>query len=306
MSNKQRKISKKQAKKVFNTVGLFLIIYVLLVMLIPSILYEFLLTTDSTILDDKTLYFGIYFIIILFGTILPFFIMRKIFKLPFKKMNRHFSATFADLFVQTIVFFTICIGLTYVSNNLFSYLGMEGKLICSIGLNYEQDNLKNALYVFMLIVVTPLVEEYAFRGVLLNILGRYGKLFGLYAASIIFAFAHTNFAEMIPALAMGYYLGKTSLRYRSIIPTIFIHILFNGLIYALCVLPLSVTRYMSYVLVLIIAAAVYLYVSGRYERIVIQKTNSEKLTLAIFFNRPTVIIAILLMIADTVMFMLRT
>ncbi len=303
MSKKEHRVSKKYARRDFNTAGLLLIMYALAVLIVPFFLHMYLINKESEILKDQFLYYGLYFIIILFGTLIPFFLMRKAFRIPLKKMVRNFNPTFVDLFVQTIVFFTICIGLTYVSNNLFSYLGMEAKLISSIGFSYDEANLKNALYVLILIIVTPLVEEYAFRGVLLNALSKYGKNFGLYASAFIFAMAHRSFVEMIPAFVMGVQLGKTTLRYKNIVPPIFIHILFNSLIYALCVIPASITRYMAYGLVAVVIVAAYLILSGKYERIRIQKLKSNKITNVVFFSCPAIIIAILLMIADSLLYL---
>ncbi len=204
--------------------------------------------------------------------------------------------------MQAIVFFVVCIALTYISNLLFSYMGMEGKLISGIGLSYDDANLTYPLYVFMLIFVTPLLEEYAFRGVLLNVLSRYGKRFALVASSVIFALAHLNFAEMIPAFVMGIQLGKTELRYKSIQPTIVIHVLFNALIYALCVIPASITKYMAYGLAAIVFIAAYLIISGRYERIRIKKLHKSKTTNILFYTSPTILIAMLLMILHSVLF----
>ena len=302
MNKKEHRISKKYAKRKFSLVGLLLILYVLFTLLIPYFLLMYLKEVNSSVLKDPILYYGIYFIILLFGTLLPFFMMRKAARIPIKKISRNFSATFNDLFVQTIVAFTVCIALTYVSNILFSYIGLEGKLISSIGLSYDSVNLTHPLYVFMLIGVTPLLEEYAFRGVLLQTLARYGKSFGLYASAFIFALAHMNFAEMIPAFAMGILFGKTALRYKSIRPTIISHMLFNALIFILYVVPSYIAQYMAYVLVAIILFAAYLILSGRYERIRIQKLRSHQLTSMVFYSRPTVVIAILLMILDSLLF----
>lgn len=238
-----------------------------------------------------------------FGTLIPFFLMRKTFKIRIRSFSREVKATFKDLFVQSIVVFTICIGMIYASNIIFSYLRVEPKLLSSIGLTFDDANLSNILYVFMLLVATPLIEEYAFRGVLIHSLSKYGKGFAMYMSALIYALAHLNFVEFIPAFAMAYLLGKISLRYRSIVPTIIIHILFNGFIYALCVIPSSITKYMAYGLVAIVGIAVYLILSGRYEFIKIQKTRNEKAAYILFLSRPTVIITIALMIADTVLFM---
>ena len=300
---KEKKLSQKTVKRNFSTIGLILILYVLLSMFLPYVIRFYIQEIGSSIIHDEYLYYGLYFIILLFGSIIPFFFMRKFSKMKFKKFNRKVNATFIDLFVQTIVFFTICVALTYVSNMLVSYFGQEGKLISGIGFSYDESNLNNVLYVFMLIVVSPLIEEYAFRGVLLNSLSSYGKTFALYATSIIFALAHNNFAEMIPAFAMGIALGKTSLRYKSIQPTIIIHILFNAFIYALCVMPYGVTKYMAYGLVAICILAFYLILTGRYQRISVQSSRTSRIVRKLFYTRFSIIASMLLMIAYTCLFM---
>lgn len=300
---KGKKLSQKTVKRNFTTIGLILIFYVIFIMFIPYALNFYFKETNSIIIKDEFLYYGVYFIIIVFGTLIPFFIMRKFSKIKLRKLTRKVNATFVDLFVQTIVFFTICIALTYVSTTIFNNFGLEGKLISSIGLSFNAVNIKNWLYVFMLIVVSPIMEEYAFRGVLLNSLSRYGKAFALYATSIIFALAHNNFAEMIPAFAMGVALGKTSLRYKSIQPTIVIHILFNAFIYGLCIMPESIVKYMAYGLVAICVLAFALILTGRYEKISIQRSRSNTIANNLFYSRFTVIFAMILMIIYTCLFM---
>ena len=301
--NKERRVSKKYVKRHFNVIGLMLNVYILFVLIIPFFFHYYLVQENSVIIQDPYLYFGTYFIIVVFGTIIPFFIMRKYFRIPLKKINGSVNATFSSLFIQAIVFFTICIVLTYVSNIVFAHIGLEGKLIASIGLSYESMYMDNIVYIILLIVVTPMIEEYAFRGVLLNSLGKFGKNFALYASAIIFALAHLNVSEYLPAFAMGLLLGKTSLRYRSIRPTIIIHVLFNGFIYLMLTLPASFTRYMAYGFAALFVISIYLILSGIYERVYIQKLRSNKITNFLFFTRPTVVISILLLILKTVLYM---
>ena len=302
VEKREHVVSKKYVARQFASIGLLLIIYALFTLIIPLVLNIYFQEAAQEIVEDKLMYYGIYLIIILFGTVIPFFLMRKLFKVTLRRFNQSIAASFIDLFVQAIVFFVVCIALTYISNLLFSYMGMEGKLISGIGLSYDDANLTYPLYVFMLIFVTPLLEEYAFRGVLLNVLSRYGKRFALVASSVIFALAHLNFAEMIPAFVMGIQLGKTELRYKSIQPTIVIHVLFNALIYALCVIPASITKYMAYGLAAIVFIAAYLIISGRYERIRIKKLHKSKTTNILFYTSPTILIAMLLMILHSVLF----
>lgn len=305
MEKKERKVSKKYAKRYFNIVGLFLILYALFVLIFPYLFHTYMNISNSFILSDKILYFGIYFIIILFGTIIPFFMMRLYFKVDKRKLNRNVNATFVNLFVQTIVCFTLCLGLTYVSNLIFPRFGLESELLSNIGFSYSSGYLNEPLYIFMLIIVAPIIEEYAFRGVLLNTLGKFGKNFALYASAIIFAVAHISFSEMIPAFAMAITLGKTSYRYRSIKPTIIIHILFNLLLYILCIIPQTVTRYVAYGLTVTFILTIYLILSGSYQQVRIQKTRSIKHTNLLFYSTFTIILAILLMILSSVLFLIE-
>ena len=302
MANKEKIVSKRLAKHNFTTVGLVLIVYSLIVLIIPTVLNELFVVTNSSFLNDDILYYGIYFIIILVGSFVPFFLLKNLARIKTKKIFRPINASFSELFVQTIVFFAICTALIYVSNMVFNIFGYEASLLSSIGLNYQESNLMHPIYIFMLIVVTPIVEEYAFRGVLLNCLGRYGKSFALYASAFFFALAHSTISEFLPALAMGIFLGKTSLRYKSIQPTIVIHILFNAFLFGLCVLPANVAKYMSYGLALICIIAIYLVLTKRYKRITIQKLRSNALTTELFYTRFTVIFAIILMIMHLLLF----
>ncbi len=294
-----KKISQKKVKKNFSTVGLILVLYVFFTMIIPYTFKYYMDITDSNILKDEIMYYGIYFLFLLVGTVFPFFVLRKFSNIKLKKIVRPVNATFVDLFVQTIVFFTICVALTYVSNILINNIGLEGRLIAGIGLNYDEENLNNYIYIFMLLIVSAIIEEYAFRGVLLSGLSRYGKKFALYSSALIFALAHNNFAEMIPAFAMGVALGKTALRYKSIQPTIVIHILFNVFIYGLCVLPQSIIKYTAYGLAAICILAIYLIFTGKYQKINIQQSKSNGISSKLFFTRFTVIFSMILMIAYT-------
>ena len=303
MSNiKARVVSPKYAKKFFSITGIAMIIYTMFVLLLPFGLYEVFELTGSPIMKDDFLFFGIYLLIVVFGTLIPFMILRVYGKVKFRHIARNASATFLELFVQTIVLFTACIILTYISNIVLARFGLDGKLICSIGLTFNNEYLGSILYVFMLLIVTPILEEYAFRGVLLNVLGRYGKGFALIVSSSMFALAHCNISEFLPALAMGYILGKISIRYKSIQPTILIHILFNVFLYVLCILPQNITKYMAIVLVAIAVLAGYLILSGRYQFIRVAKSKNVSRTSSLFCSRASVIIAIILMLASTALF----
>ncbi|MBQ2505182.1 MAG: hypothetical protein II526_02325, partial [Erysipelotrichaceae bacterium] len=67
MSKKERRISKKYARRSFNTIGLLLIIYALAVLILPFFFHYYLVNTQSEILRDEFLYYGLYLIMVVFG-----------------------------------------------------------------------------------------------------------------------------------------------------------------------------------------------------------------------------------------------
>jgi len=277
-------VSIKKARKDFNTIGLILILYILFALVVPHLYKTFIAIIDADFVNDEYLYYGAYFLIMFIGTMIPALMLRIFGKVKNSSFFKIAQVSFIDLFVQTIIVFSITICLTYISNIILATFGFESKLISDIGFNYTDQNLNNLLYVFMSIGVAPLIEEFFFRGLLLNTLSKYGKAFALYATAFVFALAHGTIGELLPAFFMGVLLGKISLRYKSIQPSIFIHIFFNVIMYLLCIIPESIAKYMSYGLAAVIVLAAYLFLTGRYRKITIQRLPSTKLTNKLFYT----------------------
>ena len=294
--NKVRIISKKKAKRDLSTVGLCLVVYTLFVLIFPYGFKYFMDVYDPEFAKDEYVYIGVYLLILVIGTFIPFILLKQISKVKNNRIFGSVNASFVDLFVQAIICIASCTALTYVSNILLSYINVESRLLSAIGLNYGEAYLNNYLYIFMLIIVTPILEEFAFRGVLINALGKYGKVFGLYASAILFALAHSTVGEILPGFAMGYVLGKISLRYKSIQPTIFIHIIFNAFIYGMVTMPEKYAMYMAYGIGAICILAFYFFITGRYRTVKIKKTSGTKTSFRLFFKSFTIILAIALLI----------
>lgn len=303
MEKKARNFSEKKVKRDFTICGLFLIIYILSVLIIPYALNYYMSISNSIIPNDLTLYLGIYFIILIFGSLLPFFLMRRYFTIPLKTFNSNIDLKFKDLLIYFIICFVMCISFTFISNILFSYIGIRGNILSSIGFSYDLGYLYNPIYIIMVLIAAPLLEEYAFRGVLLNVLGKYGKLFAVYVSAFIFSLAHINFPEMVPAFVVGILLGKISFKYKSIRPTIIIHILINVIFYVLCIIPEAVLQYLVYGIIALLLLTIFFILTGKYQGIIIQKNNSLLKVCSLFFSRFTIIVSIILIIIDSLLFL---
>ncbi len=126
----------------------------------------------------------------------------------------------------TIVPFVLLISL--VMNNLIDNQNGSNPLL-EIVLN------NNNYFSFILLFVTttiiaPLFEETIFRGVLLPTLSRdFGIIVGIIVSAFIFALAHLSLGEMPPLFVLGIGLGITRIASGSLLSSVIMHSLWNGL-----------------------------------------------------------------------------
>ncbi|MDP3234894.1 MAG: ABC transporter permease subunit/CPBP intramembrane protease [Myxococcales bacterium] len=88
------------------------------------------------------------------------------------------------------------------------------------------------LWVVLLgVAVTPAIcEELFFRGVMLSGLRRLGLWPAVLISSLLFGFAHASIYRMLPTLALGLMLAALAWRSGSILPSMIVHAMNNGLI----------------------------------------------------------------------------
>ena len=79
-------------------------------------------------------------------------------------------------------------------------------------------------------LLAPLFEEIIFRGILLPNLSRdFGIILGISISAFIFALAHLSISEMPPLLVLGIGLGITRIVSGSLLSSVIMHSLWNGL-----------------------------------------------------------------------------
>ena len=127
----------------------------------------------------------------------------------------------------TIVPFVLLISL--IMNSLIENQNGSNPLL-QIVLN----NNNNYLPLFLLFATTtflaPFFEEIIFRGILLPSLSRdFGIIFGIIVSAFIFALAHLSLGEMPPLFVLGVGLGITRIASGSLLSSVIMHSLWNGL-----------------------------------------------------------------------------
>ncbi|MGW6599452.1 CPBP family intramembrane glutamic endopeptidase [Streptomyces sp. NPDC055036] len=85
------------------------------------------------------------------------------------------------------------------------------------------------LQLLFIAVLTPLGEEFAFRGVISTALYRYGAWVSVIGSTVIFALAHGINLALIPAIVVGAISGILLVRTKSVWPGVLVHTVNNGL-----------------------------------------------------------------------------
>ena len=301
MDSSKKKVSKKYVKRQFYTIGLVLIVYCLFVLYIPLFLNKawtllnipFLKIFDSPILRQN--------ICLIVGTIIPFSLLSITSKDNIKDFNNKTEISFVEHLINFIVFFFCGAALMFVTMMLAQYINVSGQLVSSIGITFNSEYLNDIFYVISFIVITPILEEYAFRGVLLKCLSKYGKYFAVIASSLIYALAHGSFVEMIPSFFMGLILSKKVLYYKSIKPTVIMHILFNASLFLMLIASEHYSLYVVIALTVMLILAFILLATKKYHFIKIKKSDTNSRVGLLFLSTPTIVFTLILFIGHSIL-----
>jgi len=126
----------------------------------------------------------------------------------------------------TVVPFVLLISL--VMNNLIENQNGSNPLL-EIVLN-NNNYLSFILLFLTTTLIAPLFEETIFRGILLPIISRdFGIILGIIVSAFIFALAHLSLGEMPPLFVLGIGLGITRVASGSLLSSVIMHSLWNGL-----------------------------------------------------------------------------
>lgn len=170
-------------------------------------------------------------ILTVFAMMMPFWLysLRKGRLSYIKALPFHSDLPSGKMFLLVAMGFGLCI----IANSI---AGIIGTFFTSVGIESELPEIpvsQNVLDVFMnfvaAAVVAPLVEEFIFRGVIMQPLRRYGDRFAIVASAAVFGIAHGRPANIIFAFVSGIIIGCAVVYSRSIWVGIIIHALNNFL-----------------------------------------------------------------------------
>lgn len=222
-------IYKKSLKKDSNRLGILLILFHAFMFgfsFISSIFLVFGLPYDSQSSVQTFLLDGLLSLLVFFITGLVYiFIVNLDTKVifPFEQIK-------TSLLVKIVI---IGVAVALVSNyaadmlsNVFSVFGIDN----TIDFSYDVDSPLSILLYFVTVALVPaLVEEFAFRGIILGTLRKYSDTLAIVISAGVFGLMHGNFVQIPFAFCVGLVLGFVVVKTNSLLPSILIHFFNNAL-----------------------------------------------------------------------------
>lgn len=244
------------------------------------------------------------------------------------KISEAFKKTYVPIgLLLSLVF--IGMALAMVSNvaaqmldDNLSIFGLENS--ASMSNDQALNPLQTFLYIFAVSAVPAFAEEFAFRGIVMGRLRKYGNCFAIVTSAVMFGAMHGNTTQIVFAFILGLVFGFVDCVADSIIPSIIIHFLNNFYAVTFDVLKTNTnidekTYYiinLSVVVLFCVAGLIsFLYLTGRNKNIfkLSSKDKSEneysdlmtyKEKFKAFFLTPGVIISLVLFLITTVSFLI--
>lgn len=194
----------------------------------------------------------------------------------------------------------------------FSSLGFE------YNLNMDSSSssvFTNILYVISTAVTPAFAEEFAFRGILMGTLRKYGNSFAIITSAIMFGAMHGNIIQIPFAFILGLIFGYIDCKANSIIPSIIIHFVnnFYSVIMDIMQSQSVVTKHTFYIIyyslfvaMLVLGVLAFLYIMKKDKNFLSISDTSNIVSLPLkekissFFTSAGVIVVVSIFIIETI------
>ncbi len=227
-------IKKNEIKKSFTFSGtatlvllgsLFLVGIIIMVISFISGVIENTPTTDDPYMGFSPIGFYAYEgLASLLGIFIPSVILAKASKIPmnelfpFKKLEGKYLAALVVAGMSVCMIAQIAVSVLIQNMTLFG-IDLESSLD-----QKSASGLADIIFGSICTAVIPaLVEEFAFRGVVLGVLKKHDEMFAIFASAFLFGLLHGNFVQIPFAFIVGLVAAFVRVKSDSMLPSILIH-----------------------------------------------------------------------------------
>ncbi len=242
----------------------------------------------------------------LIQSFVPFFLVSFLLKIKNRQIWSKAKIKPLNQFALIFLGLAVYLILSAATSGLITLLTSKNVGVASIPSSLVSNFLEvQWTYLFYVIVLCPLAEEYIYRGVVLQCFARYGNRFAIVASSFLFALSFGRLQTALPGFFLGMFLSVIALYYQSIRPVLWIRIGVAVLSVAEMLIPLSQVWIFGIIcLVSYGISLVFLFVN-RYNRLVLKSDADEMLSAKMFCSSALLVIACVVMIALTYSLPLR-
>ena len=174
---------------------------------------------------------------------------------------------------------------------------------------------ENILYVIAVALTPAFAEEFAFRGILMGTLKKYGNSFAIITSAVMFGGMHGNIIQIPFAFILGLVFAYIDCKANSIIPSIIIHFVNNFYSVMMDIIrsqSMLTTRsfyilyYSLFVGMLVLGILAFLYIMKKDKNFLSISDTSQLISLSLkekvkcFFFNPGVITIVSIFILETI------
>lgn len=225
MDNQQLHNQQLQNEKNFKTIG-YSLFGMLLAVIVSQIFFSLFLVTAFPGIE-----YSIWFETLLIS--IPFYLVGvPVFLAIINKVPSQEKGPKKNLsFKQMIILFFVSMGTTYVFNfvgNIINQIieGIKGSEVIN-PLDTVIDLSNIVPLIIVVVILTPIIEEFVFRGVLLDKLRRFGDKTAIIFTALVFGLFHGNFSQFFYAFALGLIFAYITIKTNTIRYSIVLHMLVN-------------------------------------------------------------------------------
>ena len=214
--------TKIEDKKVFTRIGFAVLVCMIVVNVVQVVYFSVLNLIDPGLLQKPWVnYLAIAISFYLIGFPIFYGMVKKLPEGEKKEVKNLSIGKIISLFFMSYA-------MVYIINFLTSILIMlVGSLKGSDVVNPIAEVVGNSTWIWSLIfvgILSPIIEELMFRGIMLNKIRIYGDKVAIITTAILFGLFHANFSQFFYAVALGLVFAYVTLKTGTIKYSIILHI----------------------------------------------------------------------------------
>lgn len=216
---------KEENKKVFNRIGLAMLVSMILVNVIQIIFFNIIGKVNQDLLSASWInYIALAISYYLIGFPVFYFMIKGLpegEKREYKKLGVWEIVKFCFISYSLMYIFNFLTNIFIILISIF-----KGSEV----VNPLQNIIEGSSLILTLIfvgILSPIIEEMMFRGIMLNKLRRYGDKVAIVTTALLFGLFHANFSQFFYATVLGLIFAYVTLKTGTIKYSIILHIFVN-------------------------------------------------------------------------------